>query len=148
MQEEGTHFGIDIVFEFGTPVLAAAPGRILRSYGEPFFGNTMVVEHGPDPTGKRIRTYYRHLQERIAKVGDVVQRGEQIAKLGATGVWSGGFPHLHFEVHRHIEKDVFRPVDPHLLWANGVGKVTCLDAGHMIPDLPVQTTYPVPCTGR
>ena len=51
----------------------------------------VMIDHGGG-----VSTLYAHGSETIAKVGDVVKRGEAIMKVGSTG-WSTG-PHLHFEI--------------------------------------------------
>ena len=44
------HMGLDVAAPTGTPVLAAAPGRVSSSRFEPVYGNRIVVEHGTDGT--------------------------------------------------------------------------------------------------
>ena len=51
----------------------------------------IIIDHGGG-----ISTLYAHASELIAKVGDVVKRGDPILRVGSTG-WSTG-PHLHFEI--------------------------------------------------
>ena len=94
------HAGIDIRGPFGTPILAAASGRVTYSGRDPGYGNLVVINHG---TG--IYTWYGHLARRGTKKGSMVTQGEQIGTLGSTGRATG--PHLHFEVRVNG-----RPVNP------------------------------------
>ena len=54
-------------------------------------GNTLVIEHGGG-----LKTYYFHLVERDVEVGDMVEAGQLLGKVGTTGYSTGA--HLHFEV--------------------------------------------------
>lgn len=139
------HEGIDINAAIGTPIIAAAPGTIVQARFEPVYGNRLVVDHGIDETGLRTRTIYMHLDERSADVGDTVARGQQIGTMGRTGVLAGGIVHLHFEVHRQRRPHGLLASDPHLFWADGVGRVTCYDPAISNDDTRFRTTYPVPC---
>ena len=138
------HRGIDIVDRIGTPVIAAAPGVVTGSYFEPAYGNRVTIDHGHNADGFKTITVYKHLNSRTVASGDRVARGQQIATLGNTGALAGGLPHLHFEVHREVRPDVKRAVDPHRVWMNGVGQVSCFDPAAAEPDS-FRSTYPVPC---
>ncbi|MCP5074222.1 MAG: M23 family metallopeptidase, partial [Rhodobacteraceae bacterium] len=122
---DGEHPGIDIREAKGYPVIATAAGRVVKSYYGVTYGNQVEISHVPAADGQPIITVYKHLNSRLVKTGDVVERGQKIATLGATGALAL-WPHLHFETY--AGKGVtHRPVDPHLFWANGVGQVTCFD---------------------
>ncbi len=144
-QPTGEHFGIDIRAHIGTPVLAAAPGKVIASYYEPMYGNHLVIEHATNGARLRMQTQHLHLQQRMVRVGDRVVRGQQIATLGASGVLAGGLAHLHFEVHRETRKRIIKPADPHLFWAGGIGRITCFDPKNAKTYGPRQITYPVAC---
>ncbi|MCW5624910.1 MAG: M23 family metallopeptidase [Burkholderiales bacterium] len=85
------HEGIDFMAAEGAPILAAAGGVVVTSEYHPQYGNLVEIDHGND-----LVTRYAHASKRLAKVGDVVQRGAKIAEVGSTGRSTG--PHLHFEV--------------------------------------------------
>lgn len=141
------HVGLDVHAPRGTPVLAAAPGRVRRAFFDPAYGHTLELDHGADESGLRVVTRYLHLSNRDVVAGDRVARGRQIGQLGASGVLSGGFLHLHFEVIRARPEGGSEAMDPHLFWVEGVGRVTCFEPGRKIPLSPFRTTYPVVCRG-
>ncbi|MCL5966018.1 MAG: M23 family metallopeptidase [Deltaproteobacteria bacterium] len=86
------HHGLDIIARVGTPVRAAAGGKVVNGGYEALLGNFVTVDHGYG-----YQTVYGHLSERLVSIGDVVERGETIGKVGTTGRTTG--PHLHYEVH-------------------------------------------------
>lgn len=85
------HTGLDIANKIGTPLYAAESGTVEFSGWSNGYGNNVVINHG---NGKKTR--YAHASKLYVKVGEKVERGEQIAAMGSTG-WSTG-PHIHFEV--------------------------------------------------
>lgn len=143
-RDEAWHEGMDIWGERGTPILAAASGRVVASYHEPLYGRRVHIDHGPDEQGRRVVTRYFHLDERLVEVGDTVGRGEMIGRMGSTGLL-GAAVHLHFEVQRAGSGRNPKPYDPQLFWVDGVGRVTCFDADTAYANLPFRTTYPTPC---
>ncbi|MBI5577110.1 MAG: M23 family metallopeptidase [Deltaproteobacteria bacterium] len=86
------HHGLDIIARPGAPVKAASGGRVVRSGYESLFGNLVVLDHGYG-----YRTLYAHLAERRVAVDEIVQKGDPVGTVGATGRTTG--PHLHYEVH-------------------------------------------------
>ncbi len=87
----GTDFGVGC----GTPVSAAADGRVVSSAFSTGYGNRVVVDHG-DVDGIPLATTYNHLARRLVQVGSVVRRGQVVGISGTTGLSTGC--HLHFEV--------------------------------------------------
>jgi murein DD-endopeptidase MepM/ murein hydrolase activator NlpD len=87
------HRGLDIGGAFGTPIKAAADGRVIESRPSTGYGYIVVLHHG-----NGLSTLYAHMYGSTvtAKVGDFVHKGQVIARVGSNG-WSTG-PHLHFEV--------------------------------------------------
>ncbi len=85
------HEGIDIDAPKGTPIMAAAGGRVIRAGWKVGYGLTLLIDHDYG-----YRTFYAHCSKLKVKRGDLVERGEIIALVGNTGVTTG--PHLHYEV--------------------------------------------------
>jgi murein DD-endopeptidase MepM/ murein hydrolase activator NlpD len=85
------HEGVDISAPTGTPIMAAAKGRVVRSGWVVGYGLTIEVDHGFG-----FRTLYGHASKLIAQVGDEVTRGDVIAQVGSTGITTA--PNLHYEV--------------------------------------------------
>src|SRR6266404_3876450 len=83
------HGGADVPGATGTPVHSAQRGQVVLAEGLFFGGNTVVVDHGLG-----IYTFYGHLSEIDVKVGDRVEAGAVLGKVGATGRVTG--PHLHW----------------------------------------------------
>jgi len=146
--DAGGHNGIDITADRGTPVLAPASGVVIKSYFEPLYGNHVELDLGRDEKGRIVHAKLLHLKKRLVQEGDTVVRGQQIGTLGSTGILAAGLPHVHYAIFVKGEKQVaFEPINPHRLWADGVGIVTCFDSTRTWPDKPLKTTYPVPCRG-
>lgn len=86
--------GVDFGAPVGTPVVAAAAGKVIVSKPTGYnggYGHYVVVEHD-----NGTQTLYAHLSSVVASVGDDVVKGQKIALSGNTGRSTG--PHLHFEV--------------------------------------------------
>ncbi len=88
------HIGIDIAASTGSNVLAAASGVVTSSSYMGGYGNTIIVNHGSG-----LSTLYAHNSSLVVKEGDIVLRGDIVAKIGSTGYSTG--PHLHFEVRQN-----------------------------------------------
>lgn len=86
------HAGIDLLGSQGTPVHAAASGRVvLAGYAAGGWGRLVVIVHT-----NGVRTMYAHLSKVTVRPGQSVLIGSVVGRVGATGDASG--PHLHFEV--------------------------------------------------
>ena len=94
------HPGLDIAADTGTPIAAAAPGRVISAGPDGGYGNLIVLDNGNGVT-----TRYAHCSQIFARVGESVAAGETIGAVGSSGASTG--PHLHFEVR--VDD---RPVDP------------------------------------
>ena len=85
------HPGIDLVAKTGTPILAAAGGRVIFAGEKPGYGNAVEIDHG-----NGLVTRYGHASRIVVRVGDLVLPRQYVADIGSTGRSTG--PHLHFEV--------------------------------------------------
>ena len=102
-READGHPGLDLVQQTGTPVCAAAWGVVRFAGWDDTYGNLVVLDHGNGFT-----SLYGHNEALLVHEGDLVARGEPIARLGNTGRSSA--PHVHFEVRLEDE-----PLDPAFL---------------------------------
>jgi murein DD-endopeptidase MepM/ murein hydrolase activator NlpD len=89
------HDGSDFHAPCGTPVYAAAPGRVTSEYYNTGYGNRLFIDHGY-VHGVSLWTSYNHLTSFVAHVGEHVNRGELVAYSGTTGYSTAC--HLHFMV--------------------------------------------------
>nr|WP_283242784.1 M23 family metallopeptidase [Fumia xinanensis] len=76
---------------FGANIVAAASGTVIQSTSHYSYGNYIIVDHGGGYS-----TLYAHASQLLVSIGQKVEQGQTIAKVGSTGNSTG--PHLHFEV--------------------------------------------------
>ena len=87
------HNGIDLAARLGTPVHAAAAGKVVFAGRESDGAVIVKIRHADGYT-----TLYGHLNPSLdVSVGDQVTAGQEIGKVGLTGVTTG--PHLHFGLY-------------------------------------------------
>ncbi|MFP4131167.1 M23 family metallopeptidase [Thiohalospira sp.] len=85
------HKGMDFAGREGSDVISTASGVVTWAGSRWGYGNLVEVNHG-----NGVITRYGHNAEVLVEVGDTVDKGEAIAKMGSTGRSTG--PHVHFEV--------------------------------------------------
>ena len=85
------HDGVDFVADRGTPVLAAADGKVRTAAFSASLGNYVVIDHDSG-----FSTVYACLAEAQVAAGDEVNAGTQIGTVGSSGMATG--PHLHLEL--------------------------------------------------
>jgi murein DD-endopeptidase MepM/ murein hydrolase activator NlpD len=85
------HEGIDFAAPRGSPIMAAARGRVIRAGNFSGYGLMVEIDHGFG-----FVTRYGHASKILVRVGQTVQRGDVIANVGSTGIATG--PHVHYEV--------------------------------------------------
>ncbi len=85
------HKGVDLAGKDGSEVIAVASGVVTWSGPRYGYGNLVEINHGGGYS-----TRYGHCKELMAKPGETVKKGQQIATMGSTGRSTG--PHVHFEV--------------------------------------------------
>jgi lipoprotein NlpD len=94
------HEGIDIGCPEGTPIYAAAAGKVIFSGVRGGYGQVIIIQHPDDWF-----TIYAHNSKNLAAQGANVKQGDKIALSGKTGRATG--PHLHFEIRQGV-----KPLDP------------------------------------
>lgn len=86
---------VDLAAPIGTIIRASASGKVISSISNGSwnggYGNYVIIAHD-----NGTKTLYAHTQKNFVKVGDFVEQGEMIAKIGMTGKTTG--PHVHFEI--------------------------------------------------
>lgn len=94
-QELHGHNGIDFAAPVGTIIRASAAGKVISSISNGGwnggYGNYVIIAHD-----NGTQTLYAHNQKNFVTVGERVEQGEMIAKIGMTGKTTG--PHVHFEI--------------------------------------------------
>ncbi len=85
------HKGVDIANRVGTPVVAAADGKVVYSGWLTGYGKFLKIKHAYG-----YMTCYGHLSKMVVHVGQTVKKGQLIGYMGSTGLSTGS--HLHYEV--------------------------------------------------
>ncbi|MCQ9615898.1 M23 family metallopeptidase [Paenalcaligenes niemegkensis] len=96
------HEGMDFAAPVGTPIAAASGGIVTEARYVPGYGKLVEINHGSG-----LVTRYAHASSINVRLGDVVEKGQLVARVGNTGRTTGA--HLHFEVRM-----AGQPVDPAL----------------------------------
>jgi murein DD-endopeptidase MepM/ murein hydrolase activator NlpD len=88
------HKGVDLAAAAGTPIVAAADGKVIEAGWHGGYGEQVEIAHASG-----LETSYGHMSRIAARIGQVVRKGEVIGWVGSTGLSTG--PHVHFEVTRN-----------------------------------------------
>lgn len=96
------HEGLDFAAPWGAPIIASSGGMVTHAGPLGAYGNMVEIDHG-----NGLLTRYAHVSKLLVKAGELVNQGQQIAKVGSTGRSTGA--HLHFEVRM-----ADYPLDPSL----------------------------------
>jgi len=98
------HWGVDIAVATGTPVLAPAPGVVTLAEEDMYYsGGTLFLDHGHG-----LVSAFLHLDSLSVEIGDSIEQGQEIGRVGATGRATG--PHLDWRINAGATR-----VDPLLL---------------------------------
>ena len=90
-KESSSHAGLDVAIGTGTPLRAAAAGRVIATGNYFYSGQSVFIDHG-----QGFITLYIHMSRIDVKEGDAIARGAPLGLSGATGRVTG--PHLHWSV--------------------------------------------------
>ncbi len=85
------HTGIDISAPLGTSFIAAANGIVSKATYNAAYGNMVIIDHGGG-----VQTLYAHGDQILVQLGQTVEAGTEVLKVGSTGYSTG--PHAHFEI--------------------------------------------------
>jgi len=87
------HSGLDFAAPAGTPIHAAAPGKVIVAHtGWRLHGNVVAIDHG-----RGVISIGIHMTKVLVKEGDEVETGQVVGTVGQTGRASG--PHLHYGIY-------------------------------------------------
>ena len=84
-----THLGFDLARVVNSPVVAANRGKVMHASPLGIYGNCVIIDHGMG-----VQSLYGHLSSFAVKVGDTVEKEQELGKSGMTGLAGGD--HLHF----------------------------------------------------
>ena len=87
------HKGVDFKASWGSPIVAAADGQVVRAGWAGGYGQQVRLAHADG-----LSTSYSHMSRITAEPGSIVRQGQLIGYVGSTGLSTG--PHLHYEVYR------------------------------------------------
>lgn len=147
------HKGIDILGRsYGDPLIAPFSGKVTATVGSGRSGGRVVIENQikypfcklmgtTDCSYKeKINVKFVHVGNIFVNIGDTIDRGYVFGTMVRKGV--GSIPHAHMET-----LSGGTVVNPHKLWVDGVGRVTCFDESREYTD-EAYITSPVDCKHR
>jgi murein DD-endopeptidase MepM/ murein hydrolase activator NlpD len=88
------HKGVDFAGKENSPVIATASGVVTWAGKRFGYGQLVEINHG-----EGLKTRYGHNKDILVNIGDVVDKGQNIARMGSTGRSTG--PHVHYEILRN-----------------------------------------------
>jgi murein DD-endopeptidase MepM/ murein hydrolase activator NlpD len=94
------HAGMDLAAAYGSPIVAAADGRVISAGWHGGYGRLVAIAHAGG-----VETMYGHMSRIVAETGSSVRKGQVIGYVGSSGLSTG--PHVHYEVLKNG-----RPVNP------------------------------------
>lgn len=100
----GSHPGVDIRLNAGTPIRAIAQGKVVKVKSMWRWGKLVVIEHRNMPgvpRGEPLYSIYAHLSKIAVMKGDKVQEGSVIGLSGDSEIIN--IPHLHFQIDRYVK---------------------------------------------
>ena len=109
LDANGFHKGVDFSAPEGTPIAASMAGEVVvaQNDGMPVsgYGIATIIKHS-----NGMYSLYGHQSELLVSVGDSVQQGQIIGKVGNTGISFGA--HLHFEIRTSLYGGMGNVLDP------------------------------------
>jgi len=88
------HKGLDFAGKEDAAIIATASGLVTWASDRYGYGQLIEINHG-----KGLKTRYGHNKKLLVKIGEVVSKGQIIARMGSTGRSTG--PHVHYEILRN-----------------------------------------------
>lgn len=96
------HTGTDIGAPMGAMFIAANSGVVVKAEYNSAYGNMVIIDHGGG-----VNTLYAHGSEILVELGQIIEQGMPVLKVGSTGYSTG--PHAHFEVR--VNGEYKNPID-------------------------------------
>jgi Peptidase family M23 len=121
--DQQVHLGFDLASTTGTPIVAANRGKVVFADELGIYGNAVIIDHGMG-----VQSLYAHLSAIDVKVGQAVEKEQQIGRSGMTGMAVGD--HLHFTVL--VNGKMVNPVewwDPHWIQDRILRKLKAASTG-------------------
>ena len=87
--DQQVHLGFDLAVTANVPIVASQKGVIVHASDLGIYGNCVVIDHGMG-----VQSLYGHLSSIGVKVGDTVQKGQQLGRSGMTGLAGGDHQHI------------------------------------------------------
>jgi murein DD-endopeptidase MepM/ murein hydrolase activator NlpD len=87
--DQQVHLGFDLAKTANVAIVASQRGKIVHASDLGIYGNCVVIDHGLG-----VQSLYGHMSAIGVKVGDTVEKGQELGRSGMTGLAGGD--HLHF----------------------------------------------------